>query len=433
MALKQNRDGTDNLRQAIEPFRDAFEAMSSPLPRGLETMLQMERLMEALDAGLPLMGFGPFDGLGSGADIDVGNTATTGNLPEQHPDMDLERFRPAENRGEGPRVKGRNPAGGIENHSRGNIDGSPDAAWLAPWGQEIPASDTPLEIPAKANNEPLKQKKEKQRTGDGGMETISLLRVPAMAPCPDASGSSRSRERNPGAVENTLAAVDTLAEELLDDDRQIHAERNDVYSGLKGRSKEKQMEVPVNVSTDMPPVAGVAGGGVPEEKALGHTGREIYSYEKSRQIVGHSGVAENTLPGSMAFAAGQTRGHNAGGRDGVRPLTDCLARVGMLADEILRASTGGGKMDVKAKPQSRVGGGGNNPAARAADRVAGDGGPDMKVQQPQDAFFSMRTGSVTEVVINDAMQAGFLDKDAVTALVNEVLVEQARRHGVNLS
>ncbi|MCP4115972.1 MAG: hypothetical protein GY737_11305 [Desulfobacteraceae bacterium] len=211
MALKQNSDDTGTLRRAIGPFRDAIEAISSPLPSGLESMLRMERMIEALDVSLPMVGFGPFDGLKSGADIDGG-------------------------------------------------------------------------------------------------KTITPVKVPAMAPCPDSSGPSRIRE------------------------------------------------------------------------------------------------------------------HNANDRDGCRPLADCLAKVGMLADEILRSSATGSKVDVN---------------ARAVDTVSGAGGfdgrPDMNFQQSKGDIFSKKTGSVTEVVFNDAMPAGSLDKDVVTSLVNDVLVEQARRHGVDLS
>ena len=57
----------------------------------------------------------------------------------------------------------------------------------------------------------------------------------------------------------------------------------------------------------------------------------------------------------------------------------------------------------------------------------------MNFQQTKGDSLSNKLSNATNTVLDYSMSANSIDKDAITRLVNEVLVEQAKRHGVDLS
>ncbi len=424
MVLKQNSDRTENLRQAVQSFRDTIDAISSPLPSGLESMLQMERLIEDFNVSLPLVSFAPFDGLTSEADLE---------MRKQYPNSDTQRYNSGESREENPQVKSVMQDGGAEeyrqNQSRGNIPGITDKARGTPWEPHSTAPDTMLEIPANANNKQVRQK-----LGGGGGKTITPISVSAMEPFSGSFTPSqiKNRKQNLDAVENTLVAVDNLAKSILDDDHQSDADQENVESGLKCRSKDERLKTE-SISARVP------SGAVPEDRSPGHNGRGSHPQKENEQTGSYHGGAEEPLPGASVFSTRPVKGRNANRRrgDDCRALSTCFARVGSIADEILRTSAKGSKAEANTVRTQNRSSQGENPEPVMAGAVVGagvfDSKPDMKNQQPKGNFQSKKINNVTEVVLNKSMLADSLDKDAVTALVNDVLVEQARRHGVDLS
>ncbi len=452
MALKQKTDQTENLRQAIKSFRDAIDAISSPLSSGLESMLQMEMLSGDFNVRLPLAGFTPFDGLESEADIDMGNNAANGKLRKQCPNTGSERNKPAQSRGEIFQERSRVALVADEQYkqieSRGDI---PERlSRVAPVADErCKPIESRGDIPERLSEvSPVADERSKpiESRGDiperlSGVPQVADQRykptqprgeiTPEKCVTADSLNSSQIRKQNPGAVENTLAAVGNLVEQILDDERQIHAEQENVDPGSKRQSF---------ADTPSGGVSGGVPGGVPENKVPGHTGQCNHLQKKNRQTGSHHGVTEGPLPGKLPFTISQIKDNNAkataNNSDGSKPLSNCLARVGILADEILRFPATGNKTDANVRADNLSGQVGNDLTARA-DIVPGagefDGKPGMKFQHPKGAFLPKKICNVTEVVLNDSMPANSLDKDAITTLVNGVLVEQARRHGVDLS
>jgi hypothetical protein len=429
MALKQNSDKPETLRQAVQSFRDAIDAISFPLPSGLERMLQMEGVIEDFNVSLPLAGFSLFDGLTSEADIE---------MCKQSPNIDSQRSKTDEYRADSSQVKRVMQDGRAEdcsrNHSPGNIPGIMDKTRVTPLEPHATAPDTMLEIPAEANN-----KKVREQLGGGGGKSITPISVSAMESIPGSFTPSpiQNRKQNLDAVENTLVAVDNLAKSILNGEHKscaelVHAEQENVESGLKHRSKGERLKTEsLSAKKTL--------GAVSEDKAPGHTGRGSHSHKENRQNGSYHGGIEEPLPGASVFSTRPVESRNALGRrrDGCRALSTCLVKVGRMADEILISSAKGSKADgntvrtQKRYSQSEI------PGSAIAGTVlsAGefDSKPDLKNQQPKGNFLSNKVNNVTEVVSNKSMPADSLDKDAVTALVNDVLVEQARRHGVDLS
>jgi hypothetical protein len=247
----------------------------------------------------------------------------------------------------------------------------------------------------------------------------------------------QNRKQNLDAVENTLVAVDNLAKLILDEEhpshaKQVRAEQENVDYGRKRKSNDERLKTET-LSARAP------SGPVPEDKAPGHTGRGSHPQKENRQTGSCHGVAEEPLSGKLAFPTRPVEGSNDNRRrrGDCRALSTCLAQVGSIADEILRTPAKGGKADANTvRTQNRFSVS-ENPGRKMAGTVVGagefDSKPDMKNQQPKGNFLSNKVNNVTEVVLNNSMLAGSLDKDAITALVNDVLVEQARRHGVDLS
>lgn len=445
MALKQNSDHTENLRQAIKPFRDAVDTLSCSLPGDLENIVLAKRLSKKFNVSLPLVGFTPFDALKSEANVDIANNATTDKTPKRYRNTDLERHQSTKSRGEitqtnTTQTKKVKQDRGIDqsrvntskNDSSGNIIAVNDTAPSTSSVQQFAVRDTTSETPAKHNNKQIRQ-----NLGFSELNTTTPIRVLPIEPLPASVNPNQIPAQDSDAVENTLVVVDNLVQQILDDDHQT-AKQKKVYFGLNHQiidnRSDKRLKTESILSTNTPFLAMTPLPAVPQGERFSHTEQENHPQRKNKQANSLYSGTEGTRDKKLQFNSSQFNGNNFNSSNSCQPLSNSLTQIGIIADEILQSPTTGRGANIKAQ---------NISIKSENDRAASDNSAlsanhfnnryNMKFQQTKGDFLSNKLSNATNTAFNYSMPENFIDKDAITTLVNEVLVEQAKRHGVDLS
>jgi len=441
MDLKQNSDQTENLRQALKSFRDAIDALFYPLPSALENIVLAERLIEDFNVSQPLVGFTPFDALKSEANIDIANNATKDKTPKPYRNTDLERHQSTKSRGEitqanttqTKKVKqdreiDQSRVNTSKNDSTGNIVAMNDTAPSTSRVQQFAVRDMTSETPAKHNNKQIRQ-----NLGFSELNTTPPIRVLPIESLPASVNPNQIPAQDSDAVENTLVVVDNLVQQILDDEHQTYAKQKEVDSGLNRRSLDKRADKRQQkesiLSTNSPFLAITPLPVVPQGETFSHTEQGSHPRRKNKQANSYYSGAEGTRDKESHF-----NGNNFNSSNSYQAISNSLSKIGIIADEILQSPTTGPGLNVKAQNMS---------SESENDRAASDNSGlsashsntihNMKFQQTKGDFLLNKLSNATNTVLDYSMSANSIDKDVITTLVNEVLVEQAKRHGVDLS
>lgn len=434
--MKQNSDQAENLRQALKSFRDAIDALFYPLPSALENIVLAERLIEDFNVSQPLVGFTPFDALKSEANIDIANNATKDKTPKPYRNTDLERHQSTKSRGkitqanttQTMKVKQDREIVQLrvntsKNDSSGNIVAMNDAAPSTSRVQQFAVRDTTSETPAKHNNKQLRQ-----NLGFSELNTTTPILALPIEPLLASVDPNQIQAQDSDAVENTLVVVDNLVQQILDDEHQTYAKQKKVDSSLNRRSLDKRADKRLQkesiLSTNSPFLGIKPLPAVPQGETFSHTEQGNHPRRKNKQANSYYSGAEGTRDKESHFNSSNS----------YQAISNSLTKIGIIADEILLSPITGHGANIKVQNISNE---------SKNDRAASDNSGlsashfntihNMKFQQTKGDSLSNKLSNATNTVLDYSMSANSIDKDAITRLVNEVLVEQAKRHGVDLS
>lgn len=434
--MKQNSDQAENLRQALKSFRDAIDALFYPLPSALENIVLAERLIEDFNVSQPLVGFTPFDALKSEANIDIANNATKDKTPKPYRNTDLERHQSTKSRGkitqanttQTMKVKQDREIVQLrvntsKNDSSSNIVAMNDAAPSTSRVQQFAVRDTTSETPAKHNNKQLRQ-----NLGFSELNTTTPILALPIEPLLASVDPNQIPAQDSDAVENTLVVVDNLVQQILDDEHQTYAKQKKVDSSLNRRSLDKRADKRLQkesiLSTNSPFLGIKPLPAVPQGETFSHTEQGNHPRRKNKQANSYYSGAEGTRDKESHFNSSNS----------YQAISNSLTKIGIIADEILLSPITGHGANIKVQNISNE---------SKNDRAASDNSGlsashfntihNMKFQQTKGDSLSNKLSNATNTVLDYSMSANSIDKDAITRLVNEVLVEQAKRHGVDLS
>lgn len=444
MASKKNSDQSENLRQAVKSFRDVVDALSHPFPSSLENIILVERLCEDLNVSLPLVDFSPFDVLQSDTNIETGTNPATDNTHQRYGNTDWERHQTTQLKG---RMAQSNSQKKRETQDEGNQTSSvrspfksnnsnfvamKDTALSASRVQQFTVRDTTSQRPAKHNNKSLRQE-----SGSINLNTATPFQISSDGTLAGSVNADPIPVKNSEVIENTLVVVDNLVKRILDKETSAKQEKKvNVDSNYRrlDRRTDNAFNKTSTVSTD---ASSVAMAPWPAELK----GRS----PKRLDTVSHlQGQRKNTPVNSSHSGAGGTYEKNAksnisqvAGNDltinSRQTLSNSLARIGMMAEELLQSKTDN---SVKSKMQS------DSNTVQSDEQSGNYSRLNMEdAHGKQSMKFHLQKGDTPSRQLSNATSADFavsmavntLDKDALTTLVNEVLVEQAKRHGVDLS
>ena len=299
--------------------------------------------------------------------------------------------------------------------------------------QQFAVRDTTSKTPAKHNNKQIRQ-----NLGFSELNTTTPIRVLPIEPLPASVNPNQIPAQDSDAVENTLVVVDNLVQQILDDEHQTYAKQKKIDSGLNHQSLDKRADKRLQkesiLSTNSPFLAITPVPAVPQGETFSHTEQETHPQRKNKQASSLYSGAEGTRDKKLQFNSSQFNGNNFNSSNSCQTLSNSLTQIGIIADEILQSPTTGRGANIKAQ---------NISGKSENDRAASDNSAlsashfnnryNMKFQQTKGDFLSNKLSNATNTAFNYSMPENFIDKDAITTLVNEVLVEQARRHGVDLS
>lgn len=434
--MKQNSDQAENLRQALKSFRDAIDALFYPLPSALENIVLAERLIEDFNVSQPLVGFTPFDALKSEANIDIANNATKDKTPKPYRNTDLERHQSTKSRGkitqanttQTKKVKQDREIDQLrvntsKNDSSGNIVAMNDAAPSTSRVQQFAVRDTTSETPAKHNNKQIRQ-----NLGFSELNTTTPILALPIEPLLASVDPNQIPAQDSDAVENTLVVVDNLVQQILDDEHQTYAKQKEVDSSLNRRSLDKRADKRLQkesiLSTNSPFLGIKPLPAVPQGETFSHTEQGNHPRRKNKQANSYYIGAKGTRDKESHFNSSNS----------YQAISNSLTKIGIIADEILQSPITGHGANIKVQNISNE---------SKNDRAASDNSGlsashfntihNMKFQQTKGDSLSNKLSNATNTVLDYSMSANSIDKDAITRLVNEVLVEQAKRHGVDLS
>ncbi|MEA1899475.1 MAG: hypothetical protein U9N47_01720 [Thermodesulfobacteriota bacterium] len=434
--MKQNSDQAENLRQALKSFRDAIDALFYPLPSALENIVLAERLIEDFNVSQPLVGFTPFDALKSEANIDIANNATKDKTPKRYRNTDLERHQSTKSRGkiteanttQTMKVKQDREIDQLrvntsKNDSSGNIVAMNDAAPSTSRVQQFAVRDTTSETSAKHINKQIRQ-----NLGFSELNTTTPILALPIEPLPASVDPNQIPAQDSDAVENTLVVVDNLVQQILDDEHQTYAKQKKVDSSLNRRSLDKRADKRLQkesiLSTNSPFLGIKPLPAVPQGETFSHTEQGNHPRRKNKQANSYYSGAEGTRDKELHFNSSNS----------YQAISNSLTKIGIIADEILQSPITGHGANIKVQNISNE---------SKNDRAASDNSGlsashfntihNMKFQQTKGDFLLNKLSNATNTVLDYSMSANSIDKDAITRLVNEVLVEQAKRHGVDLS
>lgn len=439
MTLKQRNNETENLRQQVKFFRNAIDMLSCPLSSALENIVFAERLSEKFNVSLPLIGFMPFDTLKLEA-----NNVSSDKTPQYYRNNDSQLHYPTKSRDETRKnttqEKGVGQDRGIDRsqvktsskkYGSGNIVEMNDTVRSTSRDPQFTVRDTSPETPADHNKKQIRQNLEFNE-----LTATTANKVFSIKPSPGSSDPCQIQAQGMGSVENTLIVVDNLAQEILHDEHHASAKDKDkeTHSDLNQRSQDKsadqrpQKERILSAKTLLSAMTPLHN--VPKGEMLSRTEQQNHPQGKNKQASGYRSVTEETLNKESHFNEINSTSNN-----GCKALSNSLSQIGIIADALLQSPTTTGN-GVKVKEQ-------NIPGIRENDRVAWDGSGlsvsdfnnkhNMKFQQTERSSLSNKISNATEPVLRDSILVNSIDKDAIATFVNEVLVEQAKRHGVDLS
>lgn len=434
--MKQNSDQAENLLQALKSFRDAIDALFYPLPSALENIVLAERLIEDFNVSQPLVGFTPFDALKSEANIDIANNATKDKTPKRYRNTDLERHQSTKSRGkiteanttQTMKVKQDREIDQLrvntsKNDSSGNIVAMNDAAPSTSRVQQFAVRDTTSETSAKHNNKQIRQ-----NLGFSELNTTTPILALPIEPLPASVDPNQIPAQDSDAVENTLVVVDNLVQQILDDEHQTYAKQKKVDSSLNRRSLDKRADKRLQKESILSTNSHFLGikplPAVPQGETFSHTEQGNHPRRKNKQANSYYSGAEGTRDKESHFNSSNS----------YQAISNSLTKIGIIADEILQSPITGHGANIKVQNISN-----ESKNDRAASDNSGLGAShfntihNMKFQQTKGVFPLNKLSNATKTVLDYSMSANSIDKDAITRLVNEVLVEQAKRHGVDLS
>ncbi|MBN1931249.1 MAG: hypothetical protein JW786_06535 [Desulfobacterales bacterium] len=387
MASKRNSDQSENLRQAVKSFRDVFDALFQPLPSGLENIILVERIGEDLNVSLPIVDFSPFDALPSDTNIEIGTNPATDITHQRYRNTDWERHQTA-------RLKGRMPQSNSQTKretqdrwgqtssvrppfksNNGNFVAMEDTASSASRVQHFTVRDTTPQAPAKHNNKSVRQ----------GLRFIDLNTATPFQITFDEM-SAVSVNANPIPVQNnsseTMTALCTMPQ----------------------------------------------GNATSPTDPLSHP----QQHRKNTQLHNRQNSAEAAHDNKKGFKKIQLIGKSTDSNSR-QILSNSLAQIGMMADELLQSTAENTIEKVKTHSSSAVEcnlQGSDNSRLSVGDRTTQH---NTKFHQRKGDTPSIHLYNTTHTVLGNSMAGDVPDKDAITKIVNEVLVEQAKRHGVDLS
>lgn len=445
MASKRNSDQSENLRQAVKSFRDVVDALSHPLPSGLENIILVERLGEDLNVGLPLVGFSPFDALQSDTNIEIGTNPATDKMHQRYRNTDWERHQTAQLKGRmtqsNSQTKRETQDGGSQTSSvrppfkgnNGNFVAMKDTALLASRVQQFTVRDTTSQTPAKHNNKSVRQE-----LGFIDLNTATPFQISSDEALAGSVNANPIPVKNSEAVENTLVVVDNLVQQILNDEHQTSIKQKDVDSGLDhgridsltNKAIKKESVLSTNVSSETMTALRTE----PQGDATSPTGPVCHPQwqRKNTQLNNRQSSAEAAHDNKKGFNNRQLCGKPTNSNSH-QTLSNSLAQIGMMADELLQSTAGNTIEKVKTHSSIAVEcnlQGSGNSRLSVGDLTSQH---NMKFHQRKGDTPSIHVYNTTHTVLGNSMAGDVLDKDAITKLVNEVLVEQAKRHGVDLS
>ncbi len=443
MASKKNSDQSENLRQAVKSFRDVVDALSHPLPSGLENIILVERLCEDLNDSLPLVDFSPFDGLQSDTNIETGTNPATDKTHRRNRNNDSERYHDRQPKDGEPQTNSlakRNK----QDHRSQSTNGSPpckgnngnvvamnDSASSVSRVQRFTVRDTTLELPTKHNNKSVRQ-----ASGFDNLNVATSINAP-IEPLSSAANTNQSPLQSGDALENTLVVVDNLVKRILDEETSAKQEKKANVDSNYRRFHERTdnaFNKASTISTDASSVAmapwpaELKGRSLKHSDTASHLQGQRDNTPASSSYSGAGGTYEKDAKSNISQVAGNDLTINSR-----QTLSNSLAQIGMMAEELLLSQTDKSvksKMQIDSNTLQSDEQGGNYSRLNIEDAHSKQS---MKFHLQKGDTPSRQLSNATSADFAISMAVNTLDKDALTTLVNEVLVEQAKRHGVDLS
>lgn len=442
MASKKNSEQSEKLRQAVKSFRDVVDALSHPLPSGLENIILVEQLYEDLNAGLPLVDFSPLDALQSDTNIETGTTPATDKTHQRNRNNDSDQYHAKQSRGGKPQTSSLTKHNKQE-HGSQSTNGSPpckgnnsnlvamnDSASSVSGVQRFTVRDTTLERPTKHNNKSVRQ-----ALGGNNLNAATSINA-SIEPVSSIVDTSQKPLQSGDALENTLVVVDNLTKQILDEEtpakreKKVNVDSN--YRSFHGRT-DNAFNKTRTISTDASSVAMAPWPAELKCRSLKHSDMASHlqgqrdNTPASSSYIGAGGMYEKDAKSRMS----QVTGNDLTG-NGHQALSNSLYRIGMIAEELLQSTTDKrvkSTMQIDSTVRSDRQGGNSN--RLTIEDVHSKQSVKSHLQKGDSPSFHINNN--THTVLGNSMAGAVPDKDAITKLVNEALVEQARRHGVDLS
>lgn len=441
MSLKQSSNETENFHQKVKSFRRAFDMLSCPLPSALENIFfTEERISEKFDVNLPLLGFTPFDALKPEADVVRANSLTTDKKAGWYRNAEPERPNARKSRGERQgkttQKKGVKQDRGIDRLQVNTSTRKYGSGKIMAINDPVPSTSRFQQFMVRnTSSETVEDHHKKQRVpSSGGSElpAATSKKASSRESLPGSSNSSQLQARERDTFENTLAVVDNLAQQILHDEHQACPRQEDGHPSLHRprpeQGADKQLQKGSMSSAKTSPAAMAPSLLMPQGEALSPKKQHNYPRKRSTPANSYRSVKEEALSKEAHINE-----KNFTSNSSYKALANSLSQIGLIADALLRSSTIGNGVKVKKQ---------NVTIARGDDRVPWDStglsastfnrGHKVKLQQTKESP-SNSIGSVPEPIFTASMSTNAIDKDAIATFVNEVLVEQAKRHGVDLS
>ncbi|MCP4338718.1 MAG: hypothetical protein GY799_07455 [Desulfobulbaceae bacterium] len=435
MSLKQSSNEAENFHQKVKSFRRAFDLLSCPLPSALENIFfTEERVSEKFDVNLPLIGFTPFDALKPEANVARANSLTTDKKAGWYRNTDPERPNARKSQdeiqGKTTQIKELNQDRGVDrlqvNTSTKKYGSGKIMAINAPVRstsrvQQIMVRNTSSEKVEDHHKKPIVPS-----SGVSELPAAASNKASSRESLPGSSNSSQLQARERVAVENTLTVVDNLAQQILHDEHQACARQKEGHSSLhrpspeQGADKQLQKGSMLSAMTSSLPM--------PQGDTLSPKEQQNDPRKRSNPANSYRRVKEKALSKEAHFNE-----KNFTNNSSYKALANSLSQIGLIADALLQSSTIRHRVKVKEE---------NVSIARGDDRVPWDStglsastfnrSHKVNLQQRKESP-SNSIGSVPEPIFTASVSTNAIDKDAIATFVNEVLVEQATRHGVDLS